>query len=176
MKLIVRLTFFVLVFVSCSSPDDIVDSQTIIAGKPGTSSGDSICIDSLTHTPFSRIRKSNTAGLQYVFNVSEANQNKHYYIVFKGRVRTNYALSNAAIVLMAFDKDKQQLCWMTAPLRPFVVQQNNWNYFLDSIHIPNVMNDVRYTTLNAFAYLGNSNFENMDIDTFKVTLKRKEEL
>lgn len=176
MRSLLPTIIFVLLFVSCSSPNEIVDSQLIVAGKPNTSSGDTVIFDSITRTFFSRISKMSTAGLQYVYTVPEINQNKHFYIVFKGRVRTNYAQSNAAIVLMAFDKDKQQLCWMNAPLRPLIVKQNEWNYFQDSIHIPNVMNDVRYTTLNAFTFLGNSTSEKFDVDTFSVTLKRREEL
>lgn len=111
----------------------------------------------------------------YEYHLPAERQDKHFYIVFKGKIRSNYAQSNGAIVFLAFDKNNNQLCWWSLPARPHLVFQNQWNTFHDSLHIPGLINDVIYTTIRAFPFLGESKSENFDVDSLLVSLKQRQE-
>lgn len=111
----------------------------------------------------------------YVYRVPPEHQDKHFYIVFKGKIRSNYAQSNASIVFLAYDKNNNQLCWWALPARPHLVYQNQWNTFHDSLHIPGLINDVVYTTITAFPFLGPAKSETFDVDSLKVSLKQRQE-
>ena len=137
---------------------------------------DTVMLDSEENIYFSRIRTKAAFGMYYDFSLPDSLQDKHYDIVFEGRVRSNYAQSRGVIVFTALDKNKNQLCWWSLNFTPHLVRQNQWNHYRDSLHIPGLINDVRYTNIRAFPFLGETVSEHLDIDTFKVTLKKRQVL
>ena len=160
------------VLVSCSKPDEVIYQELIIANKHKLHAADTTIVDSVSNTAYSRLSKPNSAGIQFYYELPQEHQDKHLYVVFDGRIRSNYAQSNATIVLTAFDKNKGQLCWLVTPLRPSILKQNEWCHFRDSVHISNAIHGTNYVSLNAFPYINNSSNENLDIDSLNIIVKK----
>lgn len=157
---------------SCIRNDEVIFQQLIIADKHNLHAEDTVIVDKWSKKAYSRLSKPNVAGIQFYYELPTEYQDKHLYVVFDGKVRTNYAQSNAAMVLLAFDKNKNQLCWLVTPLRPSILKQNEWCHFRDSVHISNAINGFNYVALNAFPYINGSSNENLDIDSLKIIVKK----
>ncbi|MBK9284297.1 MAG: hypothetical protein IPM51_08225 [Sphingobacteriaceae bacterium] len=130
--------------------------------------GDTIMHDNQGNFDFSRIVKKNEAGLTALINISEENRNKKIWVIFSGRLRTNYAHSNATISIAAIGLNQTIVVWNASFLKYFVTEINQWCPFKDSILLPREKLEQKYSMINTMAFLGNSENENFDVDTLKV--------
>jgi hypothetical protein len=170
---------FVLVlcyFCSCKRDAEIIDQKRILAGDAGVHQMDTVLMDSLTNTLFSRIQKPNAEGMAYTYTLKAPYLEQEIYVIYKGKVRSNFAFSQGALAFVAYDEWGQQLCWWGITLRPHLQYQNEWNTFSDSIHIPALIEKRKYSGIKAYPFLGNSPGEKLDIDSFEITLKKRAEL
>lgn len=175
MRILIAVVFFVQLFSACRQDAELVDEKLLLPADVTIHQDDTVMTDTINAALFSRLNKAASQGMLYEYRLPPERQDKHFYIVFKGKIRSNYAQSNAAVVFLAFDKNNNQLCWWALPARPHLVYQNQWNTFHDSLHIPGLINDVVYTTIRAFPFLGASTAESFDVDSLKVSLKQRQE-
>lgn len=175
--MIYRLVVIVIgiVMVSCKQDAELVNEKMLLPADSSVQQENLVLRDSITGHLFTRLYRPATQGMVYSYNLPPEQQNKHYYIVFRGKMRSNYAQSNGGVVFLARDKNNGQLCWWSLPARPHLVLQNQWNVFHDSLHIPGLINDIVYTSVHAFPFLGNSTTENFDVDSLHVMLKQRQE-
>jgi len=168
------LYFFLIsmVFVSCKPDTELVYEKVQIASDTGIHQMDTLLLDPESKQLISRLEKANSPGMYSSYPLPESLQGQSFYIVYKGRVRSNFAQSRGQIVFTAYTENKEQLCWWTLPLSPHLVYQNQWNHFNDSIYLPGLVNENKYTLLHSFIYLANAQGEKLDIDTFHVLLKK----
>lgn len=160
---------------SCKQDAELVHEKMLSPADSSVQQENLVIRDSANGQVFTRLYKAGTQGMVYHYDLPQELINKHFYIVFKGKMRSNYAQSNGSVVFLAFDKNKSQLCWWSLPVRPHLVLQNQWNVFHDSLHIPGLINDIPYVSVHAFPFLGNSASENFDVDSLHVMLKQRQE-
>ena len=156
-------------FAACGDTYTVIDEQVIVPGKNHIE--DTIMDDPLQHIRFSRLRKPVTFGLKYVFKVPEENQDKETYIAVRGRVRSNLALSNAVIAVVAHC-DNEQLTWMVMPVRIHITDTNTWCPFNDSVYFSPRLSGKKYNNISAVAHLVGDK-ERFDMDALHVTVRQK---
>lgn len=160
-------------FCSCKQDAETINRQLILPGDSSVHVNDTIVLDSTTHTYFSRIQKPDGAGLTYSFSIPRPYQEKELYVIFKGLARSNFAVSKGVLVFVAFDESWKQLCWWALPIRPHLKYQSAWNPFIDSLHVPSLIENRKYTYVKAHPFLGESPGEKLDIDSFEVIIKKR---
>jgi len=162
-------------FCSCKPDAERIHQRLILAKDSGVHQMDTVLLDTITKTYFSRIQKPNAEGMAYTYTIPKPYIEKEVYIIYKGKARSNFAFSQGALAFVAFDEWGQQLCWWGITLRPHLQYQNEWNAFSDSIHIPALIEKRKYAGVKAYPFLGNSPGEKLDIDSFQIILKKRAE-
>jgi hypothetical protein len=160
-------------FCSCKQDAETINQKLILAKDLGVHQMDTVIYDSISKSYFSRIQRPNAEGMAYNYTIPKPYLEKELYIIYRGKVRSNFAFSQGALAFVAYDEWGQQLCWWGITLRPHLQYQNEWNAFSDSIHIPALIDKKKYVGVKAYPFLGTSPGENLDIDSFLVTLKRR---
>lgn len=165
------LCIYFLMFVNCQHKYEKIHSDIIFC-ENAKHNQDTILIDSLQNLNFSRLNKFSSCGMEFIYNVPKNIQNIAVCVVFSGRVRTNYAFSNAAVVCSAFSEKKEKLFWNSINLRNVFIGINNWSTFRDSIFFPSDFYGQNYNVISGHLFLGESKAENFDIDTLKIEIKK----
>lgn len=170
-----RVLLFLILFSLCSCKQDgkVINQKLILAKDSGVHQNDTSVLERQSNSFFSRLNKSESGGLVYTIRIPDPYLEKELYVIFKGKARSNYAVSQGAMVFTAFDEWGQQLCWWAITLRPHLQYQNQWNTFIDSMHIPSLIENRKFTNVKAYTFLGNSPGEVLDIDSFEITLKTR---
>lgn len=160
---------------SCKQDSEPIDRRLILPRDSGVHETDSVIMDSVTGTCFSRILGPNGVGMTYTYTIPKTYMEKELYVIFKGLARSNYAISKGVLVFTAFDEGWQQLCWWAIPIRSHLKYQSQWNPFIDSMHIPALIEKRKYTYIKACPFIGESTGEKLDIDSFEVSVKKRGE-
>jgi len=155
---------------SCNDRYKEIANCNVIAGKQGPNQ-DTLIIDSISTTSFARLWKANTSGLICYNAIPKEHSTSRYNIVFNGIARTNYAHSNACIILGTSDEDGKVINYIVHPLRYHFVNINAWCAFKDSIFIPYENWNKPYTNFSTYAFLASSEKENFDMQYLNVTVK-----
>jgi hypothetical protein len=163
---------FLVCFVSCEDNYQVVESKILTAKTPPAQS-DTIVVDSLTNTQFSRLHKPETFGMTYRYYPSAEIRDKEFKVVFSGRARTNYGFSNAYIIV-SVGSQKESFGWYGTSLRYFFTDVNTWCNFKDSVSFKRESWHDPYYCINVFAQLADSPTEKFDIDTLHVEVKVKD--
>lgn len=167
------LTVFVIFFcVSCGEKYRTVHRQFMLVDKFNLKD-DTLITDRETGRPFSRLQRPNTFGRTYVYTLSEKQRGKGFYVIFKGKIRSNYAESNATITVSLHNEKKEQLAWLPLFLRRHFFDINKWCYFQDSIRVEPLYKWNKVKTISCMPYLSNSSAERFDVDTLEVTIKEE---
>lgn len=163
----------ILIFNSC---DDkyVVVSTTLNLPKNSKPIDDSLLTDSNNATIYSRLSVPGSYGITSKYIIPKELKGKELEVVFEGKARTNYMHSNAYVNVTAYAPNGQNIIWNGVSLKYYFTEVNKWCYFKDSVHIKPESWEPEYHNINAFAFLGTSNNEKFDIDSFKVTIKAKE--
>ncbi len=159
-----------ILFFSCEDKYELIDSKTIVSDSKKIN-GDTILYDSSGSFYYSRINKANSQGLLSQFILPDEFKTAQLEIVFSGRVKTNYAQSNAYINVAPFDQYGVMLGWNGICLRYYFTEINKWCYFKDSIHLKYESWNQPFHLINTFSYLGNSTNEKFDLDCLHVQIK-----
>lgn len=170
---IFSILFLLIFFYACDDKYATFEKSVITVHNNRSGSADTVMKDQGTDFFYSRLRKKNTGGLSAICFIGPAHQNKKMWVVVSGRVRTNYAHSNSTITLSATSKENEVLLWRAIFLKYYYTDCNKWCYFKDSINLPAGYFNKAYTAITAFAYLGDSEKENFDLDTLKVEFKEQ---
>lgn len=101
---------------------------TVKNNKPA---GDTIVKDSILNFYFSRLCKPGAGGLKASCWIGPAHQNKKMWVVVSGRMRTNYAHSNATITFSAIGKNNEIVLWRAIFLKHYAEDINKWCFFKD---------------------------------------------
>ncbi len=169
--------FFILFTIAsiCVSCDKTYETIYQCAAVPEkTERGeDTLMKDSSANFNFSRLRKPNSGGISCHYLFEPGKPQSEYYVVFHGRIRTNYAQSNAFINLSSIDVDGNIINWNSSSLKYFVTDTDQWCWFKDSILIKYESWNKPYKMVNVFPFLGPSASENFDVDTLFVELKER---
>jgi hypothetical protein len=164
------LFFLILFFQSCADEYTSIE-KFVITPSNHTLKADTIITDEVGGLRFSRLRKVGQAGYSAVTNLSIENRDKKIWVIFSGKVRTNYAHSNATISIAAVGLNQEIVVWNATFLKYFITDINKWCPFKDSVLLPREKLNQKYSVINTMAYLGNSESENFDIDTLRVEYK-----
>jgi hypothetical protein len=172
MKKPVILSFLCLLLASCEDRYAVIQTLAITPeALPGRA--DTVMTDAAGNFRFSRIKTRATGGLNAGWTLPEERRNKELCVVVTGRARSNYAHSNADIVLAASSPTNKLTVWRAVHLRYFNVDENHWFPFRDSFLLKATAENEVYSSMNIFAFLGDSEKETFDMDTLKVIIKEK---
>ena len=152
----------IFLLVSCTDEYKTIQSLNITSknNKAGTSSLS--ILDSVTKLTFSRLNTKAAGGLIGTFKVGSDYKNKALWFVVSGKIRTNYAHSNATITFAGNEQNGEIILWRAIYLRYFFTENNKWCFFRDSILVPPNINQKYFSEISAFAFLGNSEAENFE--------------
>lgn len=171
-KKIVAAGILIFFLYSCDDKYNTIQTFKVTANNR-SATADTVMKDGSGNFYFSRLRTPGTAGLIATYTLSTEHQNKGIYALVSGRIRTNYAHSNASIAFAAYDDKNEVLVWRAVFLRYYFTDIDQWCAFKDSIYFPANTKGKYYKSISALAFLGNSMKENFDIDTLKVEIKEK---
>jgi hypothetical protein len=165
--------FLILILCGCEDEFRTFDVQTITVAnnKPGSLTRDTIMMDSAGKFKFSRLRFPSSSGLNATCVIDETHREKPLWVVFSGRVRSNYAHSNATITMAAVSPENGMLVWKGSLLRYYVVDVNRWCHFRDSFYLEATFNNKPYGSVSVFTFLGDSEREDFDVDTLHVEFR-----
>jgi hypothetical protein len=172
--------FLILILCSCEDKFRTFDVQTITVAnnkrdtrdtinKPGVQ--DTVMTDSTGKFRFSRLRFPSSRGLTATCMIEETHREKPLWIVFSGRVRSNYAHSNATITMAAVSPENGMLVWNGSLLRYYITDVNRWCHFRDSFYLESTFTNKPYGEVSVFTFLGDSEHENFDVDTLHVEFR-----
>lgn len=164
------LIFFI---IACEDKFSTVHSK-IVPAKEAVHRNDTLIKDSVTNSVFSRLNNSGNFGMVYTYFPPDDIKDKLMEIVFSGTARTNYAYSNASIIVTIGSKKDVQLGWAGRNLRFFFTDINSWCEFRDSVTFQREAWQDPYHRIDIFAYLPGPTFENFDLDTLRVKIKVKD--
>jgi hypothetical protein len=122
---------------------------------------------------FSRVFKPNSQSMRVTYDLPAYLKESEFFIVYSGNLRTNNAFSEASIVLIIEGTKGQLIHWGGQPIRYHVYETDTWCKFTDSIRVRYEDWQEKYHRIHVLPYLGNCNFEKLDIDTLKVIIKEK---
>jgi hypothetical protein len=164
--------FLVLVLSACEDGyQTIVESNIVLSENKTTD--DTLLKDNAQNFYFSRLSKPNTFGIMFDYILPEDAQNKEVYVIVKGQSRSNYAQSNALIVVVTHNKEGEQLSWMLMPLRYYYTSINEWCSFRDSVRLPSNFKGKAYNLITVVAHQPISTAENFDLKEMQVSIKAK---
>jgi len=172
-SIFVILIISTLYFCSCRKEYRVILKEMILA-DPSKQRQDTILKFPNSSSYFSRLYRPVTNGLISNFIVPNEMKDKEIKIVFRGKARTNYAHSNAVIVVSIISRDNQQISWTPLPLRYYFTETNTWCYFKDSITVKHESWQLPYYYLNTLAFLGSSQNEVFDLDSLFVEISAKD--
>lgn len=169
---ILYFCFLSLIFVCCSDKFKTVHEQYLFVDKSDLKD-DTLIADSVTKAFFSRLSRPSSFGRTLVYKLSKEQEGKEFYIVFYGKIRTNFAQSNATITVVEHTNKSEQICWLSLFLRRHFTDQNKWCYFKDSIRIePSYMGKLG-SSITCVAFLAGTQNEKFDLDTLHIAIKEK---
>jgi len=170
---IYRIIFIVSVFfVSCADRYETIHEQSILIDKKNLRD-DTLIKDSISQHYFSRIKRKGSYGRMLNFQLAKDQVGKEFYVVFEGRIRTNYPQSNSTISVATNDRSGNQIDWLVAFLKPFYSTVNEWCYFKDSVRIEHNKKGSKLTAISCFAYIPVGTDELFDMDSLRVAIKQK---
>lgn len=156
----------------CNTSYQEITTQTAIPSEV-SHLDDSILIEKSTGLSFSRIHKKESMGLRVPFLLPDNLKGKELYVVFNGIAKSNYAYSNASIVVSVYNTRKQQIIWKSFPLRYNFLGVDVWSPFTDSLYLSGSFDNKNYLFIQTFSFLGNSESEKLDMTYLTVKLKAK---
>jgi hypothetical protein len=168
---IASLTIICLLCVCCGNNYNTIEVQTLSSNNVRRVN-DTVMEDSFHHLQFSRLSKPASFGMTADFKLPEEYQGHECYVVVSGRARSNYAQSDAFIVVVTH-KDQEQISWMVMPVKYYITELNTWCPFRDSIRLPEKIDGKTYNLITIAAHLATSQKENFDLDTLRVSIKQK---
>jgi len=158
--------------VSCDDRYDTINTCVALP-SPSTHQADTIIKDSISGYYFSRLTQAASVGLQCTYILPNDYRTDELEIVFSGRIRTNYVMTNANICVSTVDVDGKIISWNGQLLRYYTTDINKWVPFKDSIHLKPESWNKPFHYINTFAFLGESAEENADFDSLHVQVKVK---
>lgn len=162
----------VLLINACGEGYQTITQRTIVLDRKKTKD-DTLIKDTTQNFYFSRLSKSNTFGIMFDYTLPEDAQNKEVYVIVKGQSRSNYAQSNALIVIVTHNKENEQLSWMLMPMRYHYTSINQWCNFKDSIRLPANFKGKTYSLITVVAHQPISTAENFDLKDMQISIKAK---
>ena len=160
-------------FFSCNGDQSkLVWSEVVNASAAGQRE-DTILKKENGTTFFSRLYKPNSNGLISKWTIPDSIAEYDFKILFSGRARTNYAHSNASIMVAVMSKEKEANVWSPTFLRYYFTETNTWCDFKDSVTFIHESWQKPDYYVNVFAYLYNSEKENFDMENLKVQIFAK---
>jgi len=164
----------VLCFFSCDRDKYKLVSSSDEFATPGNQRDDTIIKKENNNDYFSRLYKPNSNGLISRYTIPDSISEWDFKVLFSGRARTNYAYSNAAILVAVMSEDKTAQVWTPMMLRYYFTETDQWCNFKDSMTFKREAWQKKNYYVNVFAYLGNSEKENFDIDNLSVQILAKQ--
>lgn len=165
--------FALFLLTSCEAPFLPVATYTAIPGKTNLPSSDTVMTDSISGIKFSRLTKVGVGGIAVKHEFKQEQQNKPTWVVFSGRLRSNYVHSNSSITISGSDPTGQNILWKAVFLKYHLVELNRWMPFRDSVLIPPSYDNKLFQTIYVFTYMGGKPGENFDLDTLRVLIKQQ---
>jgi len=123
-----------------------------------------------TNSYFSRIKEHGSFGRRMVFPLNEKQERKEFYIVFTGKIRSNYPQSKSTITVVTNDKSGAQIDWRCVFLKTFYTEMNRWCYFKDSVKITVDERWRKHRSITCFPFLPSGTGEAFDIDSLYVSI------
>lgn len=120
---------------------------------------------------FQRLDTVNKHGFLFNYRFKEEDIKSRPTLIIKGKIRSNYIYSNAAIIAI-MTHDNIQVHWLPINLRTQIVDLNVWNKFYDSILLPKSTNEYPINSIAVESFLGDSKNENFDLDSVTIIIKR----
>jgi hypothetical protein len=166
-------TLFAILFSGCENPEFILQ-KTLFNCEKATSceckvmsanphSGNALC----------RLDTKMSFGPGFSYAIPNEFQKKELRIIIKGWIRSNRVFSTASVIVSTTE-GADVLSWQGVPLRNYVKDLNQWNYFHDSLIVAAGFNNRNYNTISVYAYLGEGEGEVLDFDDFEITVKYKD--
>lgn len=167
------ITVLLLCFFSCNRNQSVLVMTEEVFANPANQREDTVLKRKDNKGYFSRLYKPNSHGLISRWIIPDSIAEYDFKILFSGRARTNYAYSNASIMLAVMSKEQTVNVWTPLMLRYYFTEINKWCNFKDSLTFKHEAWQSAYYYVNVFAYLGDSQKENYDIDNLKVEIFAK---
>lgn len=158
--------------VSCEDRYETINTCIALPNQ-NTHQADTIINDSVSGHYFSRLTQAASGGLQCAYILPSEYKTNELEIVFSGRIRTNYVMTNANICVSTVDEDGKIISWNGQSLRYYTTDINKWVPFKDSIHLKPESWNKPFHSINTFAFLGESAKESADFDSLQVQVKIK---
>ena len=111
------LSVIVFFLQSCRDKFENVCENIITVDNNRANTGDTVLFDSINKFKFSRVNKKDASTLVASFTLPKEQQNKALWVVFSGRVRSNFAHSNSSITLAAMSEKGECLVWRATLLK-----------------------------------------------------------
>lgn len=164
--------FFLILMCSCEDRYDTINTCIALPDKEAHHD-DTIMKDSIKGFYFSRLTEASSRGLQCNYTVPPELKNSELEIVFSGKIRTNFAVTNAFINVAAMSEDGAMASWNGLVLRYFITDINKWCPFKDSVHLKPESWHKPFHTIQTFSYRAGSTTEVVDVDSLTVVVKVK---
>lgn len=159
--------------ISCDDRYTTIDSIAFKLNE-NTYKSDTIIKDTVDGKLFSRLYKPESYGVMYQHYLKKEVIEKEMKVVFSGKIRTNYAFSNAAINVSVGSKAGNPLGWSGKSLRYHFTDINTWCPFKDSVKLKHESWQEPYYVINVFSFLGNSMNEKFDLKDLNIQIKLKD--
>lgn len=169
---VLAISFFLFALFGCGRYK-VIHTEKIVLDKNYKRIEDTLLTDSLEKFTFSRLTRPGSFGFKTVYNLPEKSQGKELIVALSGRCRTNLAVSDGMIVVVAHSKKDKQLSWDLVRMKYQFTDLNKWCSFRDSIRLPADFYGTQYSRITILSHLPAGD-EKFDLDGLNIEIREKQ--
>lgn len=163
-------TFYSFLLLGCNQAAEV--ENHLIVFQPMTRNAGKIKEDSVFKGHyFCHLDSTSKYGFEYVYHLSEADQEKKLKLVISGKIRTNFVHTTGLVTYVLFNGDK--MCnWDASNLRYHIPDLNKWCRFREEVNLLRSTSSFPYTKIFINGLIGDNKKEYFDFDSIRIQLFR----
>lgn len=151
-RLLYLVSLIGIMFLFSCNDDYIVMNVTKVLPNPSKQREDTILKETTTGFYYSQLFKPASNGIVASYTIPQEIKDREIKVVFKGKARSNYVHSTAAMVVAVISEDKSTVIWSPINLQYYFTELNQWCPFRDCVIVRHESWQKSFYYINTFAF------------------------